>query len=63
MARLGDVKTCRLCGDRAMLRLVPESTAGPVGVDGALPQVMPPYHAWECKDCGYREPFNGTVER
>ena len=62
MAKVGDSKTCRLCGNHAILRRVPESTSGPVAEGGVLPPVLPAYHAWECRECGYREPFTGVLE-
>lgn len=63
MAKLGDVQKCRLCEGEAVLRLIPESNAGPFGEhDGLLPPRVPAYHAWECTECGDREPFSGQIE-
>jgi hypothetical protein len=63
MAKLGDVKKCRLCEGKAVLRLIPESNAGPFGENGGLlaPRV-PAYYAWECPECWDHESFHGEIE-
>jgi hypothetical protein len=62
MAKIGDVKKCRMCGEDAVLRLVPESTGGFVGAGGALPPIVPAHHAYVCAECGDSVLFNGPIE-
>ncbi len=47
MARRGDVKVCRLCGEQAVLTRIPEITTSMSGADGgAIANPIPPQDVW-----------------
>jgi len=62
MPKLGDAKECRLCGEGATLKLIPASSAAFSEPGAVLSDTLPEHYAWECVDCGDREPFNGTLD-
>jgi hypothetical protein len=59
VAKLGDVKGCRICPAETVLTRIPQSDSGFGGVDGgALSRYIPAYYAWKCGECDDREPFD-----
>ena len=64
MSKLGDGKPCRMCedGETAILKLIPASNASFSEPDAVLTKEVPAQFAWECTECGDREPFNGTLD-
>jgi hypothetical protein len=63
MAKLGDSKTCGVCGGMAILRLVQPSLATLGWVDDrSIPYDTPPLSMWQCDDCDDQQPLSEELE-
>jgi hypothetical protein len=64
MAKLGDLKTCVVCGGMTILRILHPSAATLGWVDDhSIPYDIPSLPMWQCEECDDRQPFEGELEQ
>lgn len=63
MSKLGETKSCDMCGGTAVLRVVQPSFAILGWVDGSsFPYEVPTLLMWQCDECDERQPLDGEIE-